>query len=850
MNPVFIKVLFSLALKQFIATAMMLLFAIVAYGQQFTIKDIRIEGLQRVSSSSVFAELLVRVGDTATKETLANTIRKLFKTGLFSQLQAYELDGVLILKVKELAVVSSIKLEGNKAIKSEALLKSLDENGLSEGQIFKPATLGGMKRSLIREYVAQGHYAAAVETEIKELPRNRIAITIAIEEGKKTSIKRIHIVGNQAFKTKKLLSLFESKSSTLFTWFSNKDKYAREKMAGDLKRLETFYLNKGYLKFSIDSTQVSISPDKKSIYITININEGVIYTLGEIKLLGDLVVPKEQLLPLIFLRRGETYSQARINLVKEWLSGRLSNAGYTFAEIKLLTNDHKPDTLDADSKSDSKSNVVDLTFLIKPNKQTYVHRIEFRGNTRTSDEVLRREMRQLESASASKRKIDLGKVRLNRLGFFEKVDVTTIPVAGTEDQIDVIYEVIEQNSGSVTASLGYSEISGLVLGGSLTENNFLGTGNFVSFNIHRSSYQSLVNVSYTNPYFTPEGVSSGFNIYARTTDYSKINVATFNTNSLGSRINFGFPLSEVSRLNLGLGLEQLDLETGQFAPEEIQELDAVSDKFNSMKATAFWNQVVLNKGLLPSKGYSQRLGLEISLPGSDLTYFKAFYNAQLFVPLPHDFKLRIRTKLGFGDSYGSKIKRLPFYENFYGGGFGSLRGFEPNTLGPRETPSALETLIPTYDENSVLVTDDDGIAIGFPSYSFTSIAQPIGGNVSLIGSFEFLLPIPLLKDNPSVQSSLFLDYGNIFDTKCGVTPEEVLSNGSLVPERKQELCSKPAFNELRYSIGLGVTWISGLGPLTFSIGKAFNKADPIDNGLFAVRPEETEFFQFSLGHTF
>ena len=493
--------------------------------------------------------------------------------------------------------------------------------------------------------------------------------------------------------------------------------------------------------------------------------------------------------------------------------------------------------------------LLTLPFLSIPRSETYVRRIEFRGNTRTADEVLRREMRQMESAPASSNKIDVGKLRLNRLGYFESVEVETIPVAGTEDQVDVIYEVAEQNSGSISASVGYAQTSGLILNGSLTENNFLGTGNAVSLNVSRSRFQTSYGISYTDPYFTVDGVSAGFNIYSRATDFSEINISTFNTDAVGLGVNFGYPISENSFLNFGLGYEILDLTTGIFAPEEVQNLNSDDNNFSSYKLSLSWRQSALNRGLLPTGGYSQQLGVEVALPGSDLSYYKASYTGQIFLPLFAGLVLRLRSQLGFGDGYGD-VDRLPFFENYFAGGFGSVRGYETNTLGPRETPAVNGITSNTFDANGVAVIDDNGVALTFPNFVHSDIADPIGGNFILTGSAEIILPIPFLKDNRSVQAVLFYDYGNVFDTQCGVYAPRTLSNGALVPERRQENCSKPAFDELRYSAGLGVTWISGFGPLTFSIGQTFNTSSPVNNGLFQVREEEDQFFQFSLGQTF
>ncbi len=824
--------------------------------EDIKIDDIRIEGLQRVSPSTVFAELPVRVGDTVPESVAGTIIRRLFKTGLFANVRVLTVDNVLTIRVVERAAISSIELDGNKALKTEDLLSSLADNGLSEGQIFEPATLEGMKGALLREYVAQGHYAATIDTDVAELPRNRVAVTINIDEGKKTAIKRIHIVGNTKFSDKKLLGLFESQTTNYLSWFDNKDKYSREKLAGDLERLASYYLDKGYLKFAIESTQVSISPDKRAIYITVNVNEGDIYNVGKVDLLGDLVLPRAQLEAFLFIKEGDRYNQAAINTIKEWIINYHANSGYTFAEVDVITDAHddKPaeveeangDTITITMPGDKR--VVDLTFFVTPKKRTYVRRIEFRGNTTTTDEVLRREMRQMESAPASNQKIEIGKIRLNRLGFFEEVDFETTPVPGTEDQVDVVYDIIEKSTGSINGSIGFSQVSGLILSANLSQNNFLGTGNSAGLNISRSQFQTAAGVSFNNPYFTPDGVSSGFNISFRRSNFEELNILAFSTDAINLGVNFGYPLSEISRINWGFGYENLDLTTVGNEPEEITSLDAFGDRFNNYSVLIGWGQSALNRGILPTGGFSQQLGVEITVPGSDLTFFRVNYSGQLFVPLFYDFVMRFRTKLGYGDSYGD-LERLPFFKNYFAGGFGSIRGFETSTLGPRSTPAFLPANSVAVDENGNVLLDENGSGIPVPSFA-AGAAEPIGGNVLLTASAEILLPIPFLKNNSSVQASLFFDAGNVFDTNCTELPPTTLVNGALVPVRRQENCSQPAFDELRYSAGLAVTWLSGFGPLSFSVGRTFNTAEFISNGLFAVRQEEDEFFQFSLGQTF
>ncbi len=752
--------------------------------QEFVVEDIRIEGLQRVSPGSVFAALPARVGESMDTATIGNTIRALFQTGFFSDIDIEREGDVLVVRVEERPVISEVNLAGNKVIKTESLIDNLNQNGLSEGQIFKPETLDGIARALEREYVAQGHYGAVIETETRLLPRNRIAIDIDVTEGKKSAIKSINIVGNEVFSDQELLDEFELTTTNLLSWFRNDDKYARERLSGDLERLESFYLDRGYLRFSIHSTQVAVSEDKRDVFITINISEGTTYEIANVDLLGDMVIPQAVLENMILVRSGDTYTQALITSTKELMTTQLGNLGYTFAEVEDIAD------------IDDANRTVDLSFFVNPGSRVYVRRIEFRGNTRTEDEVLRREMRQMESAAASNQLIEAGKIRLDRLGFFSEVESETVPVPGTNDQIDVIYNVEEQPSGSISASLGYAQYSGLILGLSLEENNFVGSGNTVGISINRSAYQDSYQFSYGNPYFTPDGVSAGFSIYSTATDYGELNISTYTTDAIGLDLNFGYPTSELSRINFGFGYENLDVKTGAFASDEITSIGVGGSTFESFKLQAGWFYSTLNFGVLPDRGRSLTFNLETSLPGSDLSYYRLTADAQTFIPLVFSTTLRLSTTLGYGESYG-KTDRLPFFKNFYAGGFGSVRGFRDNELGPRESPIPDVPLEP----------------------------QPIGGNMLTLASAELILPTPFLPDPRSVQAVLFVDAGNVFDTKCAPT---------------QANCFSPDFEELRFSAGLGVTWITGIAPISFSLGKVFN----------ASVLEEEEFFQFSLGQTF
>ncbi len=500
----------------------------------FQVEDIRIDGLQRVSSGTVFAAMPLSIGDLVDADTIRRTTRTLFRTGYFDNISISRDGGVLIIDVVERPAIAEITIEGNTAIPTEDLIKSLRDNGLAEGQIFRQAVLEGMSRELERQYVGQGRYGANIKTEAEELPRNRVLVNIKVDEGDVAAISHINIVGNKAFDEDTLISLFELKTTGLLSFYTNDDKYAREKLSGDLERLESWYLDRGYLKFSVDSTQVSISPDRESVFVTINITEGDIFTVSKIELAGNPILSESEIRSLIIQKEDETFSQVSMTRSSELIANRLGNEGYTFAEVKGV-----PEI----SEEDQTTKIV---FFIDPGNRAYVRRIEFRGNTKTMDEVLRREMRQMEGASASNSKIEYSKIRLERTGFFKEVELETRPVPGVNDQVDVIYSVEEQPSGSVGASFGLAQTYGVVLGANISESNFLGTGNRLSLGLNQSGFQTNLSLNYTNPYFTKDGVSAGFAVFAKKLDYDEANISNYTTDSFGASTTFAYPISEIN----------------------------------------------------------------------------------------------------------------------------------------------------------------------------------------------------------------------------------------------------------------------------------------------------------------
>ena len=845
----------------------------LAQTEPFVIQDIRVEGLQRISPGSVFAALPVGVGDTVDTFGVRAAAKSLFASGNFDDISIARDGGVLVVVVAERPSISEITIDGNKAIETEALLDGLKGAGLSVGQVFQRSTLEGMQLELQRQYVLQGRYDATIDSEVIAEPRNRVSIAIDVNEGTVATIQHINVVGNTIFSDEDLIDLFELKTGGWFSFFTSDNKYSKEKLTSDLETLSSYYLDRGYLQFNIDSTQVAVSPDKEEVYITANVTEGDKFTVSEVGLSGDLVLPEEDLNRFLIVQPEQIYSQQLVTATEDYLTRRLGNEGYNFAKVTGMP------------EIDEENSTVVMKFFIDPGKRTYVRRINFAGNMTTMDDVMRREMRQMESAPASSAAIEQSRIRLERLGFFKTATVETNEVPGSDDMIDVDFAVEEQSFGSIGGSLGYAQDAGLILGLNLQQNNFLGTGRRVGVSLNSSRYQDVISFNYTNPYFTEDGVSRGFGIFYRKTDLSKINVASYTTDTWGGSMNFGYPISETQRLGFSLGVTDTKITSGQYAVQEISAsprlapeieywyystvqadgtyaaaevlepidtlpfsalsppenegfLDLNGDKYLNWSLTGSWLQSTLNRGQLATRGASQSVSLEIAVPLSDLEFYKLNYRGEVYFPLFGEFTLHLRGELGYGDGYGD-TSELPFYEHFFAGGFGSVRGYEANTLGPRSTPPSVytaNTAVTAIDENGrpTQFGGPDGRGYGYtvdpetgkiPVQQFYNEPDPFGGNVLIEGSAEVLFPMPFIKDRSSLRSALFFDVGNVFNTNC---------------RENQVNCFGIDAGELRYSVGIGVTWLSGFGPLTFSLAKPLN-ASPID---------EREVFQFTLGRGF
>ena len=783
---------------------------------EFIITDIRIVGLQRVSIGSIFTAIPVSVGDKMNQGKVSEITKALFSTAQFNDIQVGKDGNALLISVLERPSISAIELDGNKALKSEDLLKGLEGAGIAEGQVYKRSTLNGMKSELVRQYASQGRYGAGVEIETINKPRNTIELKIIIDEGKSAKIKKVNIIGNEVFSDSDLMAGFELQEGKWYSFLSNKDKYSKEKLKGDIENLESFYLDRGYLKFSIESSQVSVSKDKKDVFITLSISEGVQYTIDEVNVIGEMPIEEKMYTPILDGLKDQIYSQAQITSIEEYLVNYLGNEGYTFAEVT------------GNPEINVEENTVSLIFLVQPGNRTYARKILFSGNYLTNDEVLRREMRQFEGAWASDNLIEGSKVRLERLGFFKEVSVETIPVPGTEDQVDIEFTVEEESTSSIGGSIGYSDF-GMNLGLNLSDNNFLGTGNRFNLAINKSVYQEAYNISFFDPYFTMDGVSRGYSVYYRVTDYGEYNVANYLTNSMGGGVQFGYPISDTTRIGLNLNIDNTDIDPGSLPSREIADfLASEGTVFDVLKAQAVWSRMTLNRGMFPTYGSSTDVMLQVTIPGSDLSYFKVDLKQKFYRPLGFaNLVFGFNGELGYIGTYGD-TEKTPFFENFYSGGPRSIRGFESNTLGPRVTPA------PCYEFNAktgecplIIDTDFDGTpdAIAQNPYGYQQLRDPIGGNFLVEGSMQMIFKLPMIEDQRSMRSAFFLDFGNVFSTDC---------------QPYQINCYEASFDEMKYSVGVGVTWITGFGPMSFSFSQPFN------DGIY----DRTEEFQFTIGTVF
>ncbi len=784
----------------------------------FTVSDIRIDGLQRISAGTVFTYLPIERGDSIDQTRIAQAIRALYKTGFFEDVGVARQGTILVITVAERPAINKLTLTGNKDIKTEELTKGLNDIGLTEGETFNRLNLDRVTQELTRQYNNRGTYNVEITPTVTKLDRNRVDLTIAIKEGKAAKIRHINLIGNEIYKQKELTDSWESAESNWLSWYRRDDQYSREKLSGDLEKLNNFYLDRGYVDFSLDSTQVAISPDKRDMFLTMGMTEGDIYKVSKVDITGDTVLPKETIERLVLVKPEQTFSRALLEITSDSIVATLSNIGYAFAQVNPI-----PDI-------DRENRTVSINLQIVPGPRVNVRRVVFKGNTRTSDEVLRREMRQFEGAWYSQAAIDRSKIRLQRLGFFEpgSVDVQTEPVAGSNDQVDVVFNVKETTSGSFVFGLGYSQLSGITTSVQLSQNNFLGSGNRVSVEAQRNVYLQRYSFSFLNPYFTDGGLSLGYNVWWREFDNSEFNTAQYSSTSAAGQAVLGIPITESDTVSAVFGIDRNQIFTyrGSTPDSIVDYIDALGSRtFHSWRTELAWARDTRNDYLQPTRGMMQRVSLETTLPGSTAQYYKLNYEFSKYWPISRALVLNTRFELGYGDSYGSDVQRvfcqtnpsqplpvpgsvsmaaapaqcapgsvydktltatgLPFFENFYAGGARSVRGFRDNTLGPREA------------------------AFG------SSYLQPLGGAVKTVGSLEMFFP--KLFDSPAARVSAFVDFGNVFTNVDSVNA-----------------------SEMRASTGIALMWRAPVGPISISYSFPMRKQDG----------DEIERLQFTFGGAF
>ncbi len=777
-------------MKSNIFSCLLLLGLLVSYGvkgdEEFVVKDIQVKGLQRISEGTVYNYLPVNVGEKFSLDNVSPAIKALFKTGFFKDVSLEREGSTLIVNVVERPSIAKIIFEGNKDLSKEDLTKALDKIGLSEGKIFDRQVLDKVEQELTRQYLSHGKYGLKIKTDVSNLTRNRVGIHIKISEGRVTKIKQINIVGNNAFDDKTLLGKFELNTSNLLSFYSKDDQYSKQKLSADLETLRSYYLDRGYINFSVESTQVAITPDKKDIYVTINVKEGDVYKLSKVKLAGNLVVAPDELIKLVSVGPGEIFSRKNATETSKAIQDRLGDEGYAFANVNMV-----PEINEAQK-------TVDIAFFIDPGKRVYVHRINMSGNTKTRDEVLRREMRQMEASWASSSKIERSKTRLERLGYFETVNVETPPVVGTADQIDVNYTVVEKPSGNLSAGIGFSQVQGIVLNANISQDNVFGSGKRVNLAFNNSSYTTNYQFGFFNPYFTVDGISQGYNIGYAKRNAGAVNIANYSTDIFNAGINFGIPLNEFDQIRFDTDVKHTNLKTNSYSSYEINQfIEDQGSKFWTFGQAVSWSHDTLNRAIFPNKGGQQRLSGLVTIPGSDLEYYKVGYRHQHYFPLAKDFTFKLNGEVAYGGGYGN-THGLPFFDNYFMGGTGSVRGFKNNTLGPRD-----------------------------------SNGNPIGGSSKIIGNAELFFPVPFLSETKSVRLGTFFDAG-------------ALNDGFSV-------------NNMKYSAGISGEWLSPFGALSVSAAYPLNKGTytyntfnpPNDNtGTDVTKNDQTQYFQFNFGQNF
>lgn len=745
-----------------------------AVAEDFIVDDIRVNGLRRISAGTVFNYLPITVGDRVDEKRTQEAVRALFKTGFFKDVRLEREGDVLVVEVTERESIADITFKGNKAIKTEELLKGLGDIGFAKGEVFNEGKLDKVTQELRRQYFSNGKYGVKIDSKITPLDDNSLTIAFTIVEGEAARIREINIVGNKVFSDRELLSEFKLSTPSWLSWFTKDDQYSKQKLSGDLEALRSVYQDNGYVDFHVESTQVSITPDKADVYITVNIAEGDQYTLSEVKLAGRLIVDEKELFEQVTTRKGMLFSRKETTQTSKNITDRLGNEGYAFANVNSIP------------KLDKKNKQVALSYFVDPGQRVYVRRVNFYGNSRTRDEVIRREMRQMEGGWISTAQVERSKVRMQRLGYFEDVNVETPAVAGTTDQVDVNYTVKERPSGNLLLGLGFSQSQGLIFNTNITQNNFLGSGKSLNFAFNNSEINRTFRLGYVNPFWTLDGISRGFNVgWTETEPGARLNnVRQFSSRVASLGLNFGIPISEFNFISLGASYEatKIGLSPFEVDPRLGRFLFFNGDDFRILRLSSAFAYDTRNSALFPTKGVLQQIRGEIASPGGDLRFYKIDYDSRVFFPIHKEYVLLVKGAVGYGDAYGDTFE-LPFFENFFAGGPRTVRGYEEMSLGLKDR-----------------------------------FNRAFGGNLSVVGNVELILPVPFIKEFKSVRLTAFYDVGNVYDT----TFEDV------------------ELNSLRMATGFSGIWLSPFGMLSVSIAQPFND-QPND---------QIQKFQFTFGTNF
>ncbi len=741
-----------------------------SWAASFIIQDIEVNGLERVTAGTVLNYIPATVGEMFDDANSPDVIRSLYQTGLFEDVNLSRRGNILVVNVAERPAIGEIHISGNKAFKTKQLLEILRKADIAKGRTLDKSAIIRLERSLKEQYLAQGKYGVEIHTTLEILPRNRRAINIKINEGKTSKIRQVKIIGNKAFPEKKLLNLLDSGEKKSWAILSKRDQYEKNKLMGDLDKLTSFYRDRGYLNFEIVSVQTSLTPDKKSTYITLNIKEGDKYTISSVNIVGDINLSKEELNSLITIGKGQTFSQQKLEETREKLEAALGKKGYAFAAVN------------ADPEIDETNKTVALKLIVIPGKRAYVRRINIKGNYRTKDEVYRREMRQLESSWYSKKKVERSKIRIQRLPYVESVTISQSPVAGTEDQVDLDVTVKERLSNQFSIGAGYSQDQGVLFNVNLKQENFLGTGKRLFLGVENSKSVKNYNITYTNPYYTTNGISRGFTAYLNKFDGDASLVSNYISNRYGGDVHYTVPLSETDSVYFSLGGEHRKITTTADTPDHVNNfLAAYGDTYNQFLGTISYIRDTRDRTIFPTKGHKQRISLETTLPGSDLDYNKVRYDGSFYKAMTDNLIFAVKGRVAVGKGRGD-LNELPFYQKFYAGGLRSVRGYQQSSLGPKD-----------------------------------SKGDPRGGDLATSATAEVLFPAPFMAENKSIRMSAFIDAGNVFD--------------------KGEDFST---SDLRYSAGIGLVWLSPIGPFSLSYAKPLNAKDG----------DEKQQFQFSLGASF